>query len=597
MKEIELITSEQIEACKQIITDFESDKYELFLSAIEAKQKQIKDTGKVDIEAILHLLWGVFSMFFHFPEGQKHPFGPLASFPDGKRTMLPEDLTEKELVCLEELVNISQNFEFNSRIYDLLWIRRRNHQYAQKAFSAYLQLIEQRKDNTDWPTLGDWLKRATQIALELGDKAPERITIKNNLMELFAESKKNCMNTERRFWPSAILDIILENRLADNWESMGDEVSGIADSLKGQYHEAREYYDIASKYYQKANKPDSARKSKLTLAQLWEEEARGYTDGFLRAHRFENAIEAYRNVGGESEKVEDLIKELKKANQQVVSQMKPITVPVETSELIKIADEALKGKSGLDALLIFISLNNSQSYSRSEKSATEMISKHPLQALIGKSVLTSEGNVAAKLPDIHNDDGKDRISAEIIHYYNMGQQLAGATTLYKATQIISANINDLDKVVNELIEGSEFVEKGRIELYKKAIIEGFKGDLLQFTHIIIPQIENSVRSIYFKNGLKTTKALQGGVQRERDIDDLLSDSEAEKIFGKDMLWEMRSLLIEQSGPNLRNRLCHGLLNVGDFNSPFTVYLLWLILSLIVGFKKASHSGEISGEIK
>ena len=127
--------------------------------------------------------------------------------------------------------------------------------------------------------------------------------------------------------------------------------------------------------------------------------------------------------------------------------------------------------------------------------------------------------------------------------------------------------------------------KDRVDIYERAIIAGFEGDLLLFVHLIIPQLENSVRLIFGMNKLKITSVLPSGVQREKDMNDLLNDPNAEQIFGKDLLWEMRSLLIEQSGPNLRNRVCHGLADSNDLNGASSTFLLWLTTYLIIGFIK------------
>jgi hypothetical protein len=48
---------------------------------------------------------------------------------------------------------------------------------------------------------------------------------------------------------------------------------------------------------------------------------------------------------------------------------------------------------------------------------------------------------------------------------------------------------------------------------------------------------------------------------------------------------MKALLIEQIGPNIRNRVCHGLMNENEINSEYTLFLLWVVLWLIFLFKK------------
>jgi len=98
-------------------------------------------------------------------------------------------------------------------------------------------------------------------------------------------------------------------------------------------------------------------------------------------------------------------------------------------------------------------------------------------------------------------------------------------------------------------------------------------------------LENSVRYVFGLNKFKTTSTQQTGVQRERDLNQLLEDKNAEILFGKDLLWEMKTLLVEQNGPNIRNRLCHGLMTINEINSEYPIFLLWLTLFLLFSIKK------------
>lgn len=43
-----------------------------------------------------------------------------------------------------------------------------------------------------------------------------------------------------------------------------------------------------------------------------------------------------------------------------------------------------------------------------------------------------------------------------------------------------------------------------------------------------------------------------GIQEERDLNTLLMDEGAQSVLGEAIVWEMRSLLIERTGPNLRS---------------------------------------------
>jgi hypothetical protein len=583
---MELLDKKLVESCKEAVADVESKKFPSFDSSFSQRLKKAQETGDKDLELLMKLLMGLFSMYFKFAKGQ--PFGPLATWTDGRRTMLPEDLQEDELNKLEEIVQTSNNPEFLARICDVLWIRQKNHLYARKAIKAYLQSVDEDKDEC-WVPRSEWLKRATQIAMELGEKDKEIQAIKTKLLDLFEESRKICHNPKQDYWPSSLLEIIIENKLADNWEEPGDKSVEIAKGfpISPGCDAPRKYYRLAAECYDYANKPAKAKDAKLAIAKHWEEEARSFKtpqgcDGFNLAHRLEKAIQAYREVG-EKEKAEALVHELKEANKLSLTQMKPIIAEMDVTPLIKLADDSLKDKNGMDAIMEFISLSRPHPYDNAEQSAKKLIQDHPLQAVIDTVILTSEGNVSERIPGAFSNN-EERLKAEIIKQYNLGQDLIAATTFKRGISIILESDGTWKDAIRELVNTNKFVPEGRQDIYERALIAGFEGDLMVFTHLIIPQIENSIRLIFGTNKLKITSVLPSGVQREKDLNELLTDANAEQIFSKDLLWEMRSLLIEQSGPNLRNRICHGLMNSKAINDASSIFLLWLTLFLLVGFK-------------
>ncbi|MCX5713989.1 MAG: DUF4209 domain-containing protein [Candidatus Omnitrophica bacterium] len=581
-----------IEICNEAVADVEAKKFPDFLSSFRQRQDAAKKEGDQELEEFIKLLWGVFSMYFTFAKGQ--PFGPLMSGPQG-RTMIPEDLTEDELLKLEKSLGASNNPEFVARICDVLWIRRRNPLYARKAINAYLQSADEDKDES-WVPRSEWLKRATQIVMELGEKAQEREIIKKKIMDLFEDSRKTCFNPRMDYWPSSLLKLIIENKLADNWEELGNKSVEIAKGfpVSPGCDAPRKYYGLAAACYNYATKPDKVKEMKIAIAKHWEDEARSFKtpegcDGFNLAHRLEKAIHAYREAG-DSKRAEELVHELKEANKIATSQMKIITSPpIDAAPLLKIADDGIGDKKGIAAIEAFATLLTPFSYEHEEESAKKMLKEHPLQGLFNTQVLTDEGNVAATIPSM-TDDYDEAIKAQVVRGYNLGQSLSANTTLRRGIALILESGDSWREGLKELINSSVFVPKDRVDIYQRAILAGFEDDFLSFTHLIVPQIENSVRLIFGMNKQKIT-SVREGIQQERDLNQLLTDPEAEKIFGKDLLWEMRSVLIEKTGPNLRNRICHGLISSTGINNSSSVFLLWLILHLIVGFQSTEKNED------
>jgi len=57
--------------------------------------------------------------------------------------------------------------------------------------------------------------------------------------------------------------------------------------------------------------------------------------------------------------------------------------------------------------------------------------------------------------------------------------------------------------------------------------------------------------------------------------------ELEEIFGPDIAFDLREILIERFGDNMRNEFAHGLMPEGAFYQPTADYLWWLVLHLCV----------------
>lgn len=97
-------------------------------------------------------------MYLRFTDG-KSEFAPLIeNFQQGKRSMIPSDLTDQELDRLEALLDVSDASMWVSRMADVLWLRRRNRLHARRAIQEYLKCAEDVRQ--DWTYRDDYLRRA-----------------------------------------------------------------------------------------------------------------------------------------------------------------------------------------------------------------------------------------------------------------------------------------------------------------------------------------------------------------------------------------------------------------------------------------------------
>lgn len=103
-------------------------------------------------------------------------------------------------------------------------------------------------------------------------------------------------------------------------------------------------------------------------------------------------------------------------------------------------------------------------------------------------------------------------------------------------------------------------------------------------------MEHLVR-LHLKNGGAQTVHVddETGVGTEKGLKALLDLPEAVPVLGEDLAFELHALLVAPEGPNLRNRLAHGLLTDAEAWSASTVYAWWLALRLVVSsFWKAQE---------
>lgn len=115
-------------------------------------------------------------------------------------------------------------------------------------------------------------------------------------------------------------------------------------------------------------------------------------------------------------------------------------------------------------------------------------------------------------------------------------------------------------------------------MFAKGLHAGFENDFVTAAHLLIPQVENSIRHLLTMQGV-IVSGFDRGIQDERSLNTTLYTPEAVKLFGEDIVFDLQGLFVERFGSNLRNRMAHGLMDHTEFLSGNVVYLWWLVLHL------------------
>jgi len=141
---------------------------------------------------------------------------------------------------------------------------------------------------------------------------------------------------------------------------------------------------------------------------------------------------------------------------------------------------------------------------------------------------------------------------------------------------------------------SAFVPPSRVGSFARGLTLGFDADFALAAHLLLPQFEHALRTLVEARGAVVSTLESDGTQKELVLDPLLESPEAEAILGKQEARELRELLTDRSGVNLRNRVAHGLLEDGEATEHLA-YFWWKVLRYcVVGTCIESSSGAPEG---
>jgi hypothetical protein len=118
-----------------------------------------------------------------------------------------------------------------------------------------------------------------------------------------------------------------------------------------------------------------------------------------------------------------------------------------------------------------------------------------------------------------------------------------------------------------------------------------RGDFDVASAILFPQFEHAVRELFFAGQIVTTTDPAAAAQNEHDLNKLLAHKALPSIFGDEQAFDLRVLLTEKAGANLRNDLAHGTVDDGA-KIGSKIYFWWMCLRLaLIPILKADSGGS------
>lgn len=514
-------------------------------------------------------------------ESDKEPFFPLVILRDGSRSSIPKDFNEQQLTLIKQLAPNIEDPELKARIADILWETQRDFEMAKIAVNSYLESAKRLEDPENCFYAFPRIERALRIAARLG----KNNEFFNNVINYIEHLLDKYQAEDPLFFSAKLMRLLQRQRLGDylKYAQLSEQVA----QQSTQWDRAREYWEVASRWYALNKDQENQKRIQINIAETYVEEAKiavsNSTPSYMMAaFCLQKAIEAYRKIGGTKERREELHKLLLEYQPQSMSEMGKISQEIDIRHIAENVMKQVSGKSLQEAIIQLALMGCSPSIEDLRLRIQKHIQNHPLQFIHNGILQNESGKNVANIPSIISDDpetSEKALQAHMQKYTQFDKSIQTIAVIHPAIYQINLEHNPSVEDFAWIVINNPFIPPGRENIYARGFWEGIKGDFLVSTHLLIPQIEHSIRYLLERRGCIVSGLDDRGIQDEHNINVLIHRPELIEMFGEDIVFDLKGLLVDRYGNNLRNQMAHGLLGYEDFFSAMNCYLWWLTLRL------------------
>lgn len=555
----------------------------------ENASKTAEADGDITASKVYGLLAAVMQIHFK-PNDKAEPYGPML-VANGRRSLIPSDLRGAQSDVFAAVAPRILNPGLRARLADIAWLNNRKQvAMAQLAISSYslaVQDVALGKAELFFDDAkatshegAEMLRRACQIANMTGWKEPEASTLKSLLASLGESAFSE--HDARGFLNIGELDA--DYRISDLKE-MAKRAEVLAQSTDLDPDTARNLWELAARAHRQSGSEADCNRCLTSAAECYVRmaEAAGLK-GMSASSWLMDAIKALRSIPGTKDRRAVLEAKLREAQSSIVDEMGTVSTQIDIRDLVDHARKAVGDLTLAQALFEFASLERSPAPEKLREEAIILSNESPLSSIIPMSLHDDDGKLVAKSPGLGGSRG-DEDECAMRHLIARGEgfrrQIATSGMIEPARRTIMAQHPLEERDLLPLAEFSPFVPPGYEHLFAMGFARFFGGEYISALHILVPQIENSLRYVLKHAAINTSSLQSDMTQENRTLSVMLSKDRAalERIFGAEIVFEVENLFDFEGGPSLRHQLAHGLLSADACYSHDAIYACWFIFRL------------------
>jgi hypothetical protein len=547
---------------------------------------------------------------FYFIEYRTRPcpwntyLGPMGSgtLNDGKQVYWPDikEIDAETITHWENRAKAMHGSVVKARYADLVWdfkqfvtCERPSVEYAHIACDAYLESVKEQRYTM--PIEGvRWVQRALDLSLSINDT-----TRTGNIVEFMFEFHDRISDPphtghwvflfDTLYDRKGLLSPEQEQRVIKNLETKLAEISDDTSQYFDPYG-AESAAQRLARHYRRQKSQSEVERVIRTYGNSFEQLV-NKTAPLFAVSILGSVVQAYQQEGlkDEAERLQLLIAEKGK---DIATDLKEVSVSVElkSEEIDAFIEQLTEG--GLRHAVLQIAGYFVPKVDEAQKQLEYILQNAPLMSMI-PMVKIANGRAIAMIGTL-DDDPDGRLHNQLGQTMNFHQPFL-VRALGRLRERYSPSLND---ILDCLFDSPMFANSRR-DLLREGLIAYEQRDFLKAIHVLVPQVEHTLRAFLSLVGIPTLKTVprHPGIMDAKNMNDVLDDARIRQILGQN-LWRYLAILYvdRKGGLNLRNDLAHGLLEPEMFNENVADRVFHSLLALSLIRATAAQASGTGGPI-
>lgn len=546
------------------------------------RARELDEEGHSLQSKAMQVLGGAISMHLRHPSHA--PFGPVFQSSEG-RSMSMEDLGQHDVALLARAAHEAPTPWLRARFADLAvtadgrtppdW------RLGRLAVDAYLEYVES-VFGTEHAIRGlDELQRSLVLLWVYAKKDP---ALWERYWTVILDEVPHSIEHN---WPGLAFRLCDEaiNRNRHACEAILPQIEAKAVALDAvNPQEAARWYAQAYRLNQRLGKPKEANASLMAQGEAMSRAAdlAAEQQPMVAPMHMTEAISLLRKAKAAPSRIQELRDRLATYERASLDHFGHFSAKTDVSEWVKWIDEQIAAPDFFSALLrSTYRAGQWLNVDEVEERVRQQYAEHPLSSMFTTTHVNSEGAVVAQRPPL---DLNDPVSVRL-HAINSAHQvdipMRSSVMVSHVASTLHNHYQPSFYAIKEIVEASSMTPPGQVDTLARGLFSGFIDDWLAASVYLIPAVEPFVRAQLKRIGAHTTGMNEDGTQHEKTLGEMLDMPEAERFFGKNLIFELRVLLTDPEGFNLRNAYCHGLMTDRELQNAGIMSLWWTTWRMIL----------------